>query len=142
MKENKIVYKSSGYGDCFFEYEGKKIKKALMFHQMYDSLYIGINAFDNDNRFEIKNEDELYPFFDKMLEEDKVFKIENHFCKIKMFKKDKKIIFRFDFKYQNISFPIEIEDKKIKNRILSFLEDVRSENINNVKTKKLRRQNS
>ena len=142
MKENKIVYKSSGYGDCFFEYEGKKIKKALMFHQMYDSLYIGINAFDNDNRFEIKNEDELYPFFDKILEEDKVFKIENHFCKIKMFKKDKKIIFRFDFKYQNISFPIEIEDKNIKNRILSFLEDVRSENINNVKTKKLRRQNS
>ena len=120
MKENKIVYKNSSYGDCFFEYEGKKIKKALMFHQMYDSLYIGINTFDNDNRFEIINEDELYPYFEKMLEQEKVFKIENHFCKIKVFKKD----------------------IKRKNRILSFLEDVRSENINNVKTKKLRRQNS
>ena len=90
----------------------------------------------------IKLKDELYPYFEKMLEQEKVFKIENHFCKIKVFKKDIKIIFRFDFKYQNISFPIEIEDENLKNRILSFLEDVRSENINNVKTKKLRRQNS
>lgn len=142
MKENKIVYKNSSYGDCFFEYEGKKIKKALMFHQMYDRLYIGINTFDNDNRFEIINEDELYSFFEKILEQEKVFKIENHFYKIKVFKKDKKIIFRFDFKYQNISFPIEIEDENFKSRILSFLEDVRSENINKVKIKKLRRQNS
>ena len=109
---------------------------------MYDSLYIGINTFDNDNRFEIINEDELYSFFGKMLEQEKVFKIENHLCKIKVFKKDKKIIFRFDFKYQNIFFPIEIEDENFKNRILSFLEDVRSENVNKVKIKKLRRQNS
>ena len=139
MKENKIIYKNSSYGDCFFEYVGRKIKKALMFYQRNDEIYIGINTFNNDNRFEIESTDELYPFFEKMFKEDRVLKIENHFCKIKIFQKDKKIIFRFDFKYQNISFPIEIEDKCVKDVVISLLRNIRNESVKNEKVKKLRR---
>lgn len=134
MKNRKIIYKDLNNADCFFEYEGRNIKKSLIFLKAEDVIYIGLQTFCDDNRFEIKKNDSLYESFLPLFKENRILRVKTLLYEIKIFLKDEKIIFRFDSNYAITCFPMEITDPEIINKILEVLNNIKEEN--NIEEKK------